>query len=65
MLRILTVAGVLVVMDSLSIKPQFSSQIQTMLRILSVSSYGFFVNKAPVCIKSKRQESVMLSVTEA
>jgi len=31
----------------------------------SVSGYGVFVNKAPVCVKSKMQESVTLSVTEA
>jgi hypothetical protein len=31
----------------------------------SVSGYGVFVNKAPVSVKSKMQESVTLSVTEA
>lgn len=31
----------------------------------SVSGYSVFVNGAPVCVKSKMQESVTLSVTEA
>jgi uncharacterized protein YlbG (UPF0298 family) len=30
----------------------------------SVSEYGVFINKAPVCVKSKRHESVSLLVTE-